>query len=83
MNRPHHQKKVMPHDRNYPQMPYLWGFSSFSWHGHSPYMRYGALQCPHKHHSVKVTYHADSMGAARLNLIQQWEVLVNDFQNLQ
>ncbi|SLO07482.1 Uncharacterised protein [Klebsiella variicola] len=28
MNRPHHLKKVMLHDRNYPQMPYLWGFSS-------------------------------------------------------
>lgn len=62
--------------------PTCGALAQFSWHGNSPYMRYGTLQYPHKHHSVKVTYHADSIGAARLNLIQQWEVLVNDFQNL-
>ncbi len=47
----------------------------FSWHGHSPYMRYGALKCPKGCHILRVTYHANSFNAARLSLIKQWEEL--------
>ncbi len=47
----------------------------FNWHGNSPFIRYGSLQCPAKHHCVRVTYQKDSINTARASLIKQWEEL--------
>nr|DAY87245.1 MAG TPA: alpha-aminoadipate carrier protein [Caudoviricetes sp.] len=49
--------------------------AQFSWHGNSPFLRYGSLNCPARHHSVSVTYQKDSMKAARASLIRQWSEL--------